>query len=247
MARNKMQEEEQDIVIKGPKVTAVEEKFKEEQQKRELISKRNKFAQSQEDLKAKMFMFAEKYGIEDYRTQLMMEFYDVSVQLSETIETVESIVTVTDMLFKGIEFFDDALSIFDNFFTQSLTQNYGPFQRIKDYFKRKRAERNLVNRMKSLSNSIATIQGFSTTIVTSIRSSVDQMKINMARNQAKREKEQKKLEAKGIVTSPVNTNSATAKMIADHLAEKGIEHKDPVTSGGGKPAGSTSGSDDDIF
>lgn len=229
----KQKYEENVVHVKTQQKSATQEAVEKELEKQKLEQKKNKFAESQEELKMKMFNFAEKYGVEDYRTQLMMEFYDVSIQLQESIETIESIVSVTNMFGEAIGFFDQALSVFDNFYSESLTKTYGPFYRIKEYFKRKRAEKNLVNRMNSLTRSISFVQNMSTTMVSTIRTSVDQMKLNMIKNQKKREEEAKKLEAKGIQTVPTNTNSSTANMIKEYLASKGIKQEAPVN----KPAG----------
>lgn len=232
------QEYDNVVKVKTKTETAVEKKVSEDRKERELEERKNRFADSQEELKQKMFKLAEQYGLEDYRTQLMMEFYDVSVQLNESIETVEAVVSVTKMFGKAIGFFDQALSVFDNFYDESYAESYGPFHRIKEYFKQQKAQRNLVNRMNSLTRSITFVQSMSGTMVNAIRTSVDQMKLNMIKNQKKREEEAKKLEAKGIPTVPSNTNSSTANMIKEYLASQGIKQETPVnkpTNNDGNP------------
>ena len=77
------------VKVQTKQQTAVEKKVSEDRKERELEERKNRFADSQEELKQKMLKSAKQYGLEDYRTQLMMEFYDVSVDLKESIEVNE--------------------------------------------------------------------------------------------------------------------------------------------------------------
>ena len=88
------------VKVQTKQQTAVEKKVSEDRKERELEERKNRFADSQEELKQKMLKSAKQYGLEDYRTQLMMEFYDVSVDLKESIETSSLHLDVLDQYMK---------------------------------------------------------------------------------------------------------------------------------------------------
>lgn len=236
--RMSIQETDETIGI----VNSVNETVEKEAKERQLQDAKKKLDLKLADLEQQMFHFAELYGIEDYRTQLMMQLHEVSVVALEQVELINGVTVATSYLFDTIEFFDEALNFQDEMMSTSLQKKYGLFARFKNWVRGRRVTRNISNRMAMFSTRIRQIQGISQAIVTSISKATMDAQKKMERNKVKQSKKN---------PSATSTESRSLQMVREYLAKKNggmtaTSGSEP-TPAGGAPAGNGGLNVDDIL
>ena len=236
--RMSIQETDETIGI----VNSVNETVEKEARERQLQETKKKLDLKLADLEQQMFHFAELYGIEDYRTQLMMQLHEVSTVALEQVELINGVTVAVSYLFDTIEFFDEALNFQDEMMSTSLRKKYGLFARFKNWVRGRRVTRNIKNRMAMFSTRIKQIQGISQTIVTSISKATMDAQKKMERNKIKQSKKN---------PSVTPTESRSLQMVREYLAKKNggttaISGSEP-TPAGGAPAGNGGLNVDDIL
>ena len=163
--------------------------------------------------------FEEKYGTEDYRTQIMAMFLDLALQMKEVIELISGVQTAMQCIGQAIDCVDDLLNMQEEMLEGSLSQNYGLFERWKRKRKINRAMRNNRNRMKQMCASIEGGQKMALDMVNALRKSCGKMKLSTEKSFEK----QKKSESKGgtNVSGGSSITPAARKFMDDLRAQNG--------------------------
>ena len=101
-------------------------------------AKRAELDQRLVQLKDQMFKFADQYGIEDFRTQLMIQFHDVAMVMQDCLDLIQGVTTAMTYMFETIEFLDEMMNYQQNLMIGSLTTKYGLLTRIKERIRLKK-------------------------------------------------------------------------------------------------------------
>ena len=191
--------------------------------------------------------FEEKYGTEDYRTQIMAMFLDLALQMKEVIELISGVQTAMQCIGQAIDCVDDLLNMQEEMLEGSLAQNYGLFERMKRKRKINRAMRNNRNRMKQMCASIEGGQKMALDMVNALRKSCGRMKLSTEKSFAK----QKKSDSKGgtNISGDSAITPAARKFMDDLRAQNGGDTDKGVPTSPAVPTtnGSASSSTDDTL
>ncbi len=221
---------------------------KEEAAKYELEKKREKFEKSLVDLENTMVEFAVEYGRNDFRTELLVNLYDVCIEMQTAIKMMSGVMVALDCINQTMSFMDECLSFNELVEQQSLEHKYGLFYKIKAFFRRRRVNRNMKNRINALTQRINDIFGLSNTMVESLRKSMTKMKVQMEKQKANREK---KLSKNGL-EQPSFEKTRAADILDKRLSQEGtVEETNndngstDNNAGGNEAPSSSSGSAND--
>lgn len=225
----------QDAALEGMQEANTE--LENKQKTRKLAENKKAFKQRIKSLEENMYQFAEKYGPEDYRTQLLMQFHDVVLDMDETMDLIQSVTVASEVIFDAINFFDEAFVIQNELFDTSLQTKYGLISRIKNFFKTRKVMRNISNRMSMMCSRIASIQGMSQTMVVSLRKSTEKMQVKLAKQNAKMEQKRAKASGKKGETAAAPVESRSAQMVRDYLKDHGQASQAPTSETARKPSG----------
>ena len=171
-----------------------------------LDAKKKSFDESLVKLEDKMVDFAIKYGKQDFRTELLVNLYDVCLEMKTAIDLIEGVNTAVQCISETMSFIDECLDFNLLVEQQSLEHKYGLFYRIKAAIRRRKVRRNMKNRINALTQRINDIFGLSNTMVEALRGSMIKMKEQMNKQTAKREKA---LAKKGITESTFEKSEAS--------------------------------------
>ena len=206
----------------------------------ELKKQRLKLDNRMKQLEDTMYEFAEKYGIEDFRTQLMIQFNDIALTMKEQVELISAINTANQYIFETVGFFDESLGLMDSLFETSLDHKYGLFYKIKTNIRNKRAIKNITNRMEAMGKRISQIQGVSMTMVSSVEKATQKMKKTIEKNNEKRAKTMAQNGESNLL------KSKSSDMVLEHLKNKGLS-QDTESVATTTEKSNTSDSFDDIL
>lgn len=224
--------------MEGPLTDFVTGVVTEDEQK----AKRAELDQRLAQLQEQMFKFADLYGIEDFRTQLMIQLHDVAILMRDSVDLIQGVTVAMSYMFETIQFLDDMMKYQQDMMTGSLVKRYGLIARIKERIRTRRTVRNIKNRMDMFANRIAAIQGIAQVIVTSLTKATAKMQKKTAKNNEKFKKRNPSVDM---------GESKSMQMVRDHLSTKeigsGVSPSDS-SSGGVAPsaAGSSGKSGDDM-
>lgn len=188
-------------------------------------------------LRERMFNFAERYGIEDYRTQLMIQLHDVGLVIRDSIELIDATTVAMSYMFEAFNFFDDVMRYQQDLLTASTKEKYGLFWRIKSRILERRAKKNIVNRMNTISYRIAMIQDISQMIVVTLSKTTEKMQERIQKNNAKIRKKNPGLNL---------GKSESLQMVQEYL-DKVASDSDKTTGSIAPTKSSSSGNVDDDF
>lgn len=161
--------------------------------------------------------YTEKFGAEDYRTEIMVEFLDVALHLQEANELITGLTEVFTFLDTSVKFMDTSMNMFQTIIADSFKTSYGPFARWKQKRAMNKAVRNFKGRFTALTNTISGVVGMSHAIVGSLQGVSAKLKdTKIKRNKKYAKKGQEDLINLG------GQNSRAASMVADILNQKGV-------------------------
>lgn len=190
------------------------------------------------ELRDQMFEFADQYGIEDFRTQLMIRFHEVAMTMQDCVHLIQGVTISMSYMFETIGFIDEMMDYQKGLMTESITHPYGPIARIREWFRIRKTVRNIRNRMKMVSARIAAIQGISHVIVEELSKATLKMQKKIHKNDARYQKRNPTADT---------GESKSMQMVRDYLASRGAVAPSPDSSSSGGIAPTKSADPDDDF
>lgn len=98
--------------------------------------------------------YAERYGEDDFRTEMMLIFLEVSDTIQEVIDMQDAFIDVQQFFTDAINVLDDNLNLNQSLIQSQLGTDYGFFARLKRKREIKRAAKNNAHRIQMLVYSI---------------------------------------------------------------------------------------------
>lgn len=196
-----------------------------EKEKREVLvnERKKKIEETSNQFIQKAAEAQMQYGIDDYRTQMMLSFVDMSIKIKEIINLLEEYCLISTYLFDALGIIDDIFRTQDEMISESLMENYGFFARWKRNRRFKKAIKNGYKRMNAIADRILAIGNFSTKITESIQRCGLKISTKMAKNNQKMVKKQEKRNVrnkkKGIAI--VSPYAEAQKLVDEEIARKG--------------------------
>lgn len=181
----------------------------------------------------------EKYGPEDYRTQMMMDFLYVCDEIKEVIYTIDSVQTMFLFMDEAMCTFDSVLKLNNEILVNSLSSNYGFLARIKQKRRMKKAIRNNNNRVKSMIMQIEGLFQMTQDMSVSVRGAMERIRGRLSYQRTRMEK----LKSKGKVSAAVSTENSSVEVFNKYAKQYNVDVTN-IGAGNGstdsapKPAGS---------
>lgn len=201
-------------------------------------------------LAQKAIDFITEYGQEDFRSQMLVSFLDVALEMKDVIKMLDGINVAMACIFEAISFIDTAINFDTALQSESLATKYGFFARLKHKRRIRKVIRNNQNRLNVAIDNILGQQKMAQDISESLRASCTRMRMTMDRRSAKRKKTEEKMIAKGKAAPAPAGPSKAQIMIAELMKARGVSadagQDAPETSGGSGASGNTSGGVNDI-
>ena len=174
--------------------------------------------------------FEDQYGADDYRTQIMTIFLEVTLEMKSTIDLLSDVGVALQCIGQAIGCIDDVLNMQQEFLNVSLEQKYGFFERMRRKRKMRKAMRNNVARMQQMAEMLIGSQKMAMSVVSALRSSCVKMKAVAEKNFQKQAKRDQKMKSQdGASAQP-----SLARKLMDEMRAK--------QNGNGAGSGSGSGS-----
>ena len=181
-----------------------------------------------------------RYGEDDFRTEILVNFLVVSEFLEDIIEMQETFQDVEILFNDAMMIMDDNLLFSEQMTQQQLSTNYGFFARMKQRRLIKKAQRNNANRIKAM------IFRINSTMNTSISMSTEMKKamLSMRSSFENAKKLNEKLDKKGKGIGRSESNEAILNKYAKRFNDEENISNEPVNNT--KPSSTNSGSDSNI-
>ena len=161
--------------------------------------------------------FEDMYGSEDYRTQIMEMFLDVTLEMKSAIDLLTDVGTALQCIGQAIGCIDDVLNMQQDILSGSLEQKYGFIERIRRRRKLRQAIRNNQSRMQQLCDMIVGSQKMAMSVVNALRKSLVKMKATTEKSFAKQRRNSGKKNAGTATEQP----SLARKLMTEVRAQKG--------------------------
>lgn len=184
--------------------------------------------------------FEDQYGSEDYRTQIMVMFLDVTLQMKSAIDLLSDVGVALQCIGQAIGCIDDVLNMQQEMLSGSLEQKYGFRERAKRRRQLKRAMNNNTARMQQMCEMLVGSQKMAMSVVNALRKSLVKMKATTEKNFEKQNKRQQG-------AAGAQQEASLAKKLMDELrGNEGGAGGSSTPSASGSSSGSSSGGTDDI-
>lgn len=192
------------------KLNDVRRRQEEKRREKAIEASKNNFKAKKDKLADRAAEFIIKYGKEDYRSQIMITFLDVALQMEDAINLCNDVGTAMGCITEAIGCMDDILLTNEFQIEGTLSTKYGFFARRARKKKLQKAIKNNAGRMKQICDTLVGNQEMAQSIVNSLKKSSIQMQEMMQKNAAK----QKKIEIKR------NPSAATQPSPAESLVDE---------------------------
>lgn len=214
-------------------------KIKQEQNKKRMEQDKKQFLAKQQELAETAAEVIMEYGRENYLSQILMTFLDVSIQMEGAIKTMQAVEKAMTCIGQAMNCMDSILDSYKLILEGSMEHKYGFFQRLKNKRQLKKAISNNVGRMMQICDSLVGSQELALSVATSLEKASRKMQATMQRNQQKQAKKQAKLH-KGE-GAPAANSSKAEQMVKAIVQSKNGTYEEPVSGGndGGSGAGAT--------
>lgn len=207
--------------------STLQARMEEMQQRVEVQQNKEKFAQQIANIHERAVNFCTKYGQEDWRTQLMVNFLDVLYMVQDTMEVIESVREVADCMNYMMTFTNNTLQIMDQMMSVKV-QGGGFFANLRAKRQSKKYSRSLSQQFNQVA---AYMEGISQMGVT--------MSASMQMMSAKMRAQTERATRKGGAAAPAG--GAPSRAMAEVLKASGASASTPSA-----PAAPADGGIDDI-
>ena len=159
---------------------ALQARMEEMQQRVEVQQNKEKFAQQIANIHERAVNFCTKYGQEDWRTQLMVNFLDVLYMVQDTMEVIESVREVADCMNYMMTFTNNTLQIMDQMMSVKV-QGGGLFANMRAKRQANKYSRSLSQQFSQVSAYMQGISQMGVTMSASMQMMSAKMRAQTAR------------------------------------------------------------------
>ncbi len=203
-------------------------KIRQEQKKKSM--EQQQFLAKQQELAETAAEVIMEYGRENYLSQILMTFLDVSIQMEGAIKTMQAVEKAMTCIGQAMNCMDSILDSYKLILEGSMEHKYGFWQRRKNKRQLKKAISNNVGRMMQICDSLVGSQELALSVATSLEKASRKMQAAMEKNQKKQAKRQAKLH-KGEPAPAVNSTKAE-QMVKAIVESRNGNYEEPVSGGG---------------
>lgn len=222
----------------------INKQVEEAMQKNKFNEQKKQFEAKIEELANRAAEFYEKYGEEDWRTSLLVNFLDMSLQMQDIIEVIQSFNIANEIIFGALGLMNTSLEMSNGFMIDLATQQQPTWKRKMMYRKALRNNRRTVKAMVDqmmVSIEMASLTaGMYEGLSVSIASMMDKMNGKRAKQKAKAEKKA------GEGGSNSMGNGRGLDLVKKKITEQGgtVSPSSGSSSAPSAPAGGSTGIDD---
>ena len=210
-------------------------KIRQEQNKKRMEQDKQQFLAKQQELAETAAEVIMEYGRENYLSQILMTFLDVSIQMEGAIKTMQAVEKAMTCIGQAMNCMDSILDSYKLILEGSMEHKYGFWQRRKNKRQLKKAISNNVGRMMQICDSLVGSQELALSVATSLEKASRKMQAAMEKNQKKQAKRQAKLH-KGEQAPAVNSTKAE-QMVKAIVESRNGNYEEPVSGGGVSDSG----------
>lgn len=243
-----MSERERRRVIIEERTRALDEKTDADRRAREIQQKREKFSQRRQELEDRAVQLTLERGREDYLTQMLTMFLDVTIQMEDMINTLTDVSKAMQCITEAMTCMDSILETTYEALDETTATNHGWRERRKKKKKIKRAMRNNEGRMIEIVNMLESTHKMAYGMQNSFQKSTARMQAKLAKQAEKQRKIQAKQRKNSGGAEPMP--SRAQQLIDKRVSEVSGGAGDGAPAGGTAPAAGgapTVGSFDDIL
>ena len=204
-------------------------------QKIKFQDQKRQFDAKIEELAAQAADFYNKYGEEDWRTSLLVNFLDMSLQMKDIIEVITAFNVANEIIFHAMNLMNTSLTMSNGMMLEMANNHVNPFkQKImmhKAVFNNRRTVKRMIEQMKTSIQMASLTAGMYADLSVSISGIMEKMNI-------KREKVNQKKKATG--TSMTSSSGRGMSMVKSIVS--GQSAAEAAAAPAPKPAQSPSAS-----
>lgn len=223
-------DEEEEAV--NAKINEVRRRQEEKRREKAIEASKNNFKNKKEKLANRAAEFIIKYGKDDYRSQIMITFLDVALQMEDAINLTNDVGTAMGCITEAIGCMDDILQTNEFQIESTLSVKHGFFARRARKKKLQKAIRNNAGRMKQICDTLVGNQEMAQAIVNSLKKSSIKMQIMMQKNAQKQKKREIKYNP-SAASQPSPAETLVDEIVRSKGGETAPEAQD--TKGGATP------------
>ena len=195
-----------------------------ERQEREMKEQLDRLGAACTRLAEQAAQFAMDYGYDDFRTEMMMEFLDMLIEINESMKLFSATSSVMATITEAIGMVDDVMNFNREALTSTTKTKYGFFRRLREKRRLKKAMRNNQARMMAMYDTILAQQEMATGMTESLGRAAASMRERREKLKAKRAKRNEKLAKRGKTSIRFSDGSAAARMVAGIVAARSGEN-----------------------
>lgn len=213
------------------KMDKTERELEGERRIRDMEARLAKLGEGSRKIAEQAAEFALEYGNDDFRTEMMVDFLDMVLEIQDSIKLLKATSTVMNVLSQAISLVDDIVNFNEDALLQSTQKRYGFFQRWRAKRRMRKAIRNNNARMLAVYDTILAQQEMAQDMTESLREAAMRMRIRRQKLLEKREDKKRKMAKKGLNPDRLSDSSKARSMVDDIIREKqGVKDV-----GGGEP------------
>ena len=205
-------------------MTEVGAKAKETMEKIKFRDQKQAFDKKIEELAAQAAEFYAKYGEEDWRTSLLINFLDLSLQMKDIIEVVTAFNVANEIIFHSMNLMNTSLQMSNGMMMQMATPTNSAFKQKllmrKAMRNNRKTVKNMIEQMKTSIQMASLTAGMYEDLSASISGIMEKM--NGKREKAKAKKAKSK---SGAAMSSASNRGLD--MVKNLMAEKGVSAPTP--------------------
>lgn len=187
--------------------------------------------------------FAKEYGFDDYRTEMMIEFLDMLIEINENMKLFSATSSVMSMIGDVINLVDEIMDFNSGVLQNSVKKKYGFFARLREKRRVRRAMQNNRNRMIAMYDMILMQQQMAQDMTDSLSEAAAEMRMRREKIKKKRAALAEKRRKKGHNPVVAGSRNAAEKMVQNILNKSVADGGDTSATPGtpGTPGAPVSG------
>lgn len=233
---------------------ALDEKTDSDRRAREIQEKRQRFSQRRQELEDRAVQLTLERGREDYLTQMLTMFLDVTIQMEDMINTLNDVSKAMQCITEAMTCMDSILDTTYEALDETTKSNHGWRERWKKKKKIKRAMRNNEGRMIEIVNMLESTHKMAFGMQNSFQKSTVRMQAKLAKQAEKQRKMQEKQRKNngGVEPMPSKAQQLIDKRVSEVSSGAGgagdvCDGSAPGGAAAPAAGGSSVGSFDDIL